>query len=146
MDKTNLLTELISSLEKVYYMEGFTHLTEFLQGELYLLHYMSQNLQEEINPSTLSEKLHMSRPRVTTVLNTLKKKGYVETQQDEKDRRRMTVKITDKGLSLINEKEGNATEYFHFFIDAVGEENTRDLIRIINLAVRKMESIESQGE
>lgn len=71
MENNNLLNQLILSLEKVYYMEGFTHLTEFLQGELYILHYMSQNLQKEINPSTLSEKLHMSRPRVTAILNTL---------------------------------------------------------------------------
>lgn len=146
MGKTNLLSELISSLEKVYYMDGFTHLTEFLQGELYILHYMSQNLQEEINPSSLSEKLHMSRPRVTAVLNTLKKKGLVETEQDQEDRRRMTVRITERGLSLINEKQKNAKGYFHLFIDAVGEENARDLIRIINLALKEMDSLEGESK
>ncbi len=140
MESQNLLYELIASLEKIYYLEGFTQLTEFLQGELYILHYMSQNLEEEINPSTLSEKLHMTRPRITAILNTLKKKGYVETKQDEEDRRRLTVKITEKGLSLINEKQSNAKEYFHLFIRSLGEENVKDLIRIIDLAAGEIGS------
>lgn len=144
MENNNLLNQLILSLEKVYYMEGFTHLTEFLQGELYILHYMSQNLQKEINPSTLSEKLHMSRPRVTAILNTLKKKGLVETEQDKEDRRRLTVKITEKGLILINDKQAKAKEYFNLFIDSVGEENARELISIINLAVSEMDNIEGE--
>ncbi|TJX14519.1 MarR family transcriptional regulator [Tissierella creatinini] len=140
MENQNLLYELIGSLEKIYYLEGFTQLMEFLQGEMYILHYMSQNLEEEINPSTLSEKLHLTRPRVTAILNTLKKKAYVETKQDEEDRRRLTVRITEKGLSLINEKQSNAKEYFHLFIDSVGEENVKDLIRIIDLAAKEIDN------
>ncbi len=37
MSKEDLKLELIGSLEKIYYMEAFGQLAEFLQGELYLL-------------------------------------------------------------------------------------------------------------
>lgn len=147
MENKILMNELVTSLEKVYFMEAFTHLTEFLQGELYILHYISQNLDQSINPSSISEKLHMTRPRVTAILNTLKQKGYVETEQNEEDRRRLAVRITERGLNFINEKQINAKMYFQLFIDSVGEENTHELIRIINLAVNEIDKkLESQGE
>lgn len=139
MDYSNLVNDLIQSLEKVYYMEGFAQLTDFLQGEQYILHYLSQNLNIEISPSTLSEKLHMTRPRVTAVINTLKKKNYVEAKQDEEDRRRLSVKITNQGLDFINSKQKNAIEYFKLFIESIGDENVKDLIRIIELAADKMD-------
>lgn len=139
MDDNNLINNLIQSLEKVYYMDGFTQLTDFLQGEHYILHYLSQNLDNEISPSTLSAKLHMTRPRVTAVINTLKKKNYVEAKQDEEDRRRLSVRITEEGLDFINSKQKNAIDYFQFFIESVGDENVKELIRIIELAVDKMD-------
>lgn len=139
MDYSNLVNDLIQSLEKIYYMEGFAQLTDFLQGEQYILHYLSQNLNIEISPSTLSEKLHMTRPRVTAVINTLKKKNYVEAKQDEEDRRRLSVKITNQGLDFINSKQKNAIEYFKLFIESIGDENVKDLIRIIELAADKMD-------
>ena len=147
MENKILMNELVTSLEKVYFMEAFTHLTEFLQGELYILHYISQNLDEEINPSSISEKLHLTRPRVTAILSTLKQKGYIETEQNEEDRRRLAVRITEEGLNFINERQINAKAYFQVFIDSVGEENTKELIRIINLAVIELDkNNERSGE
>ncbi|NLY47393.1 MAG: MarR family transcriptional regulator [Tissierella sp.] len=147
MKEYNLINELVDSLEKVYYMEAFTNLTEFLQGENYILLYMLQNPKVETSPSALSEILHMTRPRVTTIINTLKKKNYVETEQNEDDRRRLTVRITENGINFIVDKQKNAMEYFQLFIDSVGEENTKDLIRIIDLAVKKMDGkTKFQGE
>lgn len=81
----------------------------------------------------------MTRPRVTAVINTLKKKNYVEAKQDEEDRRRLSVKITNQGLDFINSKQKNAIEYFKLFIESVGDENVKDLIRIIELAADKMD-------
>lgn len=68
----------------------------------------------------------------------------METEQDKEDRRRLTVKITEKGLILINDKQAKAKEYFNLFIDSVGEENARELISIINLAVSEMDNIEGE--
>ena len=147
MKEYNLINELVDSLEKVYYMEAFTNLTEFLQGENYILLYMLQNPKVEVSPSALSEKLHMTRPRVTAIINTLKKKSYVETEQNEEDRRRLIVRITEEGRNFIVDKQKNAMAYFQIFIDSVGEKNTKDLIRIIDLAVKKMDKITKfQGE
>lgn len=96
MSKEVLKFELIDSLEKIYYMEAFSQLAEFLQGELYLLRFLALNKEEEIGPSELSERLHMSRPRITATISALRKKDFVNTELDKEDRRRLKIRITKK--------------------------------------------------
>lgn len=139
MDKDNLKLKLIGSLEKIYYMEAFGQLVEFLQGELYLLRFLALNIDEKLNPSQLSKSLHMSRPRITATISGLKKKGFVITKQDKKDRRRLIVEITQKGLEFVKEKQGKVEENFDEFINGLGEKDTIELIRIVNLAADIME-------
>ena len=139
MSKEDLKLELIDSLEKIYYMEAFSQLAEFLQGELFLLRFLSLNKGEEIVPSELSERLHMSRPRVTATISTLRKKGFVNTELDKKDRRRLKVRITKKGIDYIIKKQTIVNENFEEFINGIGEDDSRELIRIVDLAVKIME-------
>ena len=106
MSKEDLKLELIDSLEKIYYMEAFGQLAEFLQGELYLLRFLALNNDEEIGPSELSERLHMSRPRITATISALRKKSFLVTELDEIDRRRLKVKITEEGIAYIIKKQG----------------------------------------
>lgn len=145
MDNEELKIRLIASLEKIYYMEAFRKLADFLQGELYVLNFLSVNKDEEFGPSDLSEMLHISRPRITATISALKKKNYVNTELDQVDRRRLKVKITDKGLDYINTKQSEVEENFEEFIDGIGEKDTLELIRIVNLAADIMERKYSIG-
>ena len=135
MHNNLLKNKLIESLGKIYYMEAFNQLTEFLQGELYVLYFLAQNQDVEINPSILSNNLHISRPRITATLSTLRKKKYVETINCDHDRRKVLVIITTEGLNYIERKKENVDKYFELFIKGLGEENSKELIRLIDLAV-----------
>lgn len=135
MHNNLLKNKLIESLGKIYYMEAFNQLTEFLQGELYVLYFLAQNQDAEINPSILSNNLHISRPRITATLSTLRKKKYVETINCDYDRRKVLVIITSEGLNYIERKKKNVDKYFELFIKGLGEENSKELIRLIDLAV-----------
>jgi DNA-binding MarR family transcriptional regulator len=135
MYEMSLKDKLIDSLGKIYYMEAFSQLIEFLQGELYILYFLSNNKNTEVYPSMLSEELHISRPRITAALNTLRKKGYVDTIASEEDRRKVRVLITYDGLSFIREKQENVENLFEIIVKELGEENTLELIRLIDLSV-----------
>lgn len=135
MNNEDLKLGLIKSLEKVYYMEAFSQLAEFLQGELYILRFLALNKSEEMGPSELSDRLHMSRPRVTATVSALKRKGFVSTETDENDRRRQRVNISKKGIEFIRQKQENVENNFEEFIKGIGEKDTLELIRIVNLAV-----------
>ncbi len=138
MNKENLKNNLMESLSKVYFMEAFTHLTEFLQGELFVLYFLSQNKDVALSPSIISSKLHMSRPRVTNTLAALRKKGFVSTLDSLEDRRRIQVILTEKGTAYIEKKRENIEEYFNIFLERFSEKDAVELIRLIDLAVDTM--------
>jgi len=135
MESIMMKDMLIQSLTKIYYMEAFSQLTEFLQGEQYLLHFLSENLDEELSPSQLSDNLHMSRPRITATINTLRQKGFVDTISDIEDRRKQIVSITQEGLDYIQAKKEKVEEYFLDFVNKLGKEDALEFMRLINKVV-----------
>jgi DNA-binding MarR family transcriptional regulator len=54
-----------------------------------------------IYPSDLSDKLNLSRSYITAVLNSLEKKNFIMRTLDTSDRRRILVRITDKGRHIF---------------------------------------------
>ena len=139
MENSELKLKLIQSLEKIYYMEAFSKLADFLQGELYLLKFLSLDSDEEYGPSELSQILHISRPRITATISALKKKKYVNTELDKIDRRRLKVSITDLGREFVEEKQVEVEGNFDGLIEGIGEDDTLELVRIVNLAADIME-------
>lgn len=146
MNTDELKNKLIESLGKIYYMEVFSQLTEFLQGELYVLHFLSRNTGKEINPSFLSERLHMTRPRITATLLALKNKGYVETLFSEEDGRRKIVMLTKEGLEFIMNKQTKVENNFDFLVEGLGEKDSRELVRLIDLIVNLMNTKKDKGK
>ena len=146
MDNHELKLSLIESLEKIYYMDAFAQMSEFLQGELYLLKFLTLNPGEEFGPSELSEKLNISRPRITTTISALRKKKLVVTEIDKDDRRRLKIKATEKGKQYILEKQKVVEGNFDAFIQGIGAKDTMELIRIIDSATRIMEEKENMKD
>ena len=139
MEKERLRNMLMSSLEDMYNMEALACLLEFLQGEIHILQYLAMHQTEEINPSLLSDVIHVSRPRITTSLATLRKKGLVEMEPSQTDRRRVTVRISPAGLAFIKEKRQVVERYFDILLTGLGEETSLELIRLIQLCTNIME-------
>lgn len=138
MDKELLKFELIKSLSNIYFMDAFSELTEFLQGELKLLYFLLENEENEISPSIISKRLHISRPRITAALTTLRNKGFVTTEPSKEDRRRVYVNLTPRGKSFVLERKNNVEKYFDQYVNGLGEKDTKELIRLINLTVKIM--------
>lgn len=139
MDKDKLKDQLIRSLSKIYLMDAFSQLTEFLQGELRLLYFLLVNQDLELSPSILSQKLHISRPRITAALTALRNKGFVTTEVSSQDRRRVYVNLTAKGKFFIDLKKEKIEDNFELFVKGLGEDNALELIRLVNLIVNVME-------
>ena len=144
MEKEALRNNLTMLLGKLYDIEAFSHLADFLQGELHVLNYLSQNMKIEVNPSMLSDHLYVSRSRITATLTALRKKGYVRMKISEKDRRKMCVTLTAKGEEFIQEKQKNVEVYFDQLVEGLGEQDTMDLIQLIKKSIRVMNNKEEK--
>ncbi|WDM23752.1 MarR family winged helix-turn-helix transcriptional regulator [Paenibacillus polymyxa] len=138
MKDYELRDELRESANRIYGMELFSSLTELVQGENHVLQYLVQHRDDEINPSLLSDHLHVSRSRITAALTGLRKKGYVTMEMSEHDRRRMCVRLTVDGESLIRQKQERIEDYFEALVVGLGEKNVKEFIRLIELSLSIM--------
>ena len=60
-------------------------------------------LDGDVNVKTIADHLHMSGAFVTTVTSKLQTLGLIEKTQDNVDRRRIALAITEKGKALLRQ-------------------------------------------
>ncbi len=140
-----LQKEFLQALIRAYKLEDISILSDFLQGTHRILYYIYQNNEAENNPAALSDVLHVSRARITSVLHSLEKKGYLTTRTSVSDRRMVLVNLTKMGRLYMEEKQKKAEGYLAYLIERLGEENMREFTRLINLSVDIMEDKNSSG-
>ena len=58
-------------------------------------------LEGDVNVKTVADHLHMSGAFITTVTSKLQTLGLVQKTQDNIDRRRISLAITEKGKELL---------------------------------------------
>ena len=133
MNRAELLDSFTSSLQEMYDTEVFDSAIEFCQGESRVLFYLHMHDEAEIYPSDISDSLYVTRQRITSILSSLRKKGYVYMEMAKNDRRKMRVTLTDNGRSHIVAKEAEMKNYFGSLIDVLGEKNIQEMTRLIKL-------------
>lgn len=144
--ETDLVMELVEALEglrryKGWYRGDALPVRKNAMVLLMFLHHHhhlaadSQGLQ----PSELGDLLKLTRPTVTTLVNSLEEHGLVERMNDDEDRRVVFVRPTERGVSLVKQiKEGFARSIGEI-MDHLGPEDSRELIRISRRVRRFLE-------
>lgn len=92
----------------------------------------------ETTPGELSEDLELTTARVANTLNSLEDKGLVERIHDKVDRRRVFVRITEKGRQAVEKAQKEAAEELDLFLEALGEEDAKEYIRLMRKMRRLM--------
>jgi len=72
------------------------------QGRFLTLIVMNRTPDEEINPSTLAQKLGVTRATMTGLLNGLEKEGLIERRAHTQDRRKVGVLLTAAGRRILD--------------------------------------------
>jgi DNA-binding MarR family transcriptional regulator len=57
--------------------------------------------KRELPPSEFASRAHVTRATITGLLDRLEREGLVERQNHPRDRRMLTVHLTDKGKTLV---------------------------------------------
>ena len=102
-------------------------------GESPVLQYLSDN-QREFNPSTLADKLGYTRPRMTRILDSLVAKGYVSRRNDEHDRRKVLVRVTEEGIEHAKRQGDGSVAAVASQLQALGGENVAELVSVLEKA------------
>ncbi len=73
------------------------------QGRFLILIVMNREPDEEINPSTLAEKIGVKRATMTGLLDGLERDMLIQRMAHFNDRRKVVVRLTDKGRHVLDE-------------------------------------------
>ncbi|MCC8070029.1 MAG: MarR family winged helix-turn-helix transcriptional regulator [Ruminococcus sp.] len=134
MERNSLSHDLMISIEKIYHYEPRFDI--FYQGETkvltFIARYQSQYQNHCLLPSDISKSLDMTSPRVSNILSTLEKKGYIKRDFSTVDRRKVYIYITEDGQKYVDDISIKSRALFDSMIEKLGEHDAKELVRIIN--------------
>ena len=143
--------------ERPYYLR----LSELLQRLMRSLHVYSQRYSlsqkvsfsefralfllrsgKPIEMNKIRKSLSVSGAFATSLADQLVKHKLVERQRDGKDRRKVSLALTDKGKHYLAKFETHRKQFFRALIDGLKEEDKRIMEKGMSMLVDSLESME----
>ncbi|MDR2687127.1 MAG: transcriptional regulator [Oscillospiraceae bacterium] len=121
---------------------GIDMLHQHMKGEAFVLHVLSHTEGAAL-PGQLRSATCTSSARVAATLGSLEQKGFITREIDPADRRRILVRLTDEGRRAWETTHGALHGRLEGTLRALGEDDTRELLR---LAARLAEIMRSERE
>lgn len=132
MDNVRQTTDRFFELLKdAYFDNSPKSAVAFLQGECRLLSLLNMSPERKYLSGELAKRLGLTTARIASTLKTLEKKGYILREADPSDRRIVNVSITKEGTAYICAKREESSLYFDSLFERMGEEDSREFLRII---------------
>ena len=129
--------EILQSL-KTYARDLFRCSGKIRGSAMRLLMFLHHHVDEDcpgIQPSELGDILKLTRPTITSLVNTLEEQGLVERLSGDEDRRVVFVRPTAQGTALVQGAKQEFSRSLEEFMDYLGEEDGRELMRILRRAL-----------
>ncbi|MCL2486806.1 MAG: MarR family transcriptional regulator [Oscillospiraceae bacterium] len=103
-------------------------------GEMFALGFLMKQ-EGCVLPSSISAAMNSSTARTASLLGALEQKGLVTRQIDPSDRRQILVSLTGEGRALAASHEEHVRDNLEKTLRSLGEDDTRELIRLITKLV-----------
>lgn len=94
--------------------------------------------QPGINQGALSELLEVEPITTCRMVDRLELAGLVERRRDPNDRRAWQIFLTEAAMPLIDQLKGRAEEINTMALAGVSEQETQELIRIVEIIRRNL--------
>ena len=108
-----------------------------MRGEMNALHMLHHN-PAGMTPTALARACQVSTARITKTIDQLEGRGLVARQPSPKDRRSVTVRLTDEGETEVERRFEKVNEYIAKVLRELGEEDARELVRLIGRLAQVM--------
>ncbi|MDR6551037.1 MarR family transcriptional regulator [Paenibacillus qinlingensis] len=104
---SNLEREIYTETEKIHNSHGLS--TEKFHALFFL--YVAANEGEPLGPSDIGVKINVTRASMTGVIDDLEKRQLLERTGHPVDRRKVILKLTEKGTQLVENQMPLITEW-----------------------------------
>ncbi len=140
MDREELITELQKAIRKSQHHRHKQGNKEDSKRGIVLRYLYDQG--GSASPGEICALMNVTTARVTALLNELEEDHLIVREIAPRDRRRVCVKLTDKGRHSVEQWNRRSREGTERLLDKIGEEDAEALLRICR-AVEEIRSEES---
>lgn len=122
----HLINEIWRLEEKAIITEEFKDITN---NDMHVIEAIG--IGEGNNMSAIAKKLNVTVGTLTTAMNSLVNKKYVERKRSEQDRRVVHVKLTDKGEAAYRHHENYHMQMTQAILDKLSEDEIPVLMKTL---------------
>ena len=133
-EKEKLPEELYGVLADLLNRKSNIAILDSIRGEYGVLNCLCE-LDEGASAGELCRRLHVVPGRMADILKRLEEKELIVRSRDDTDRRVVKACITAKGRQVSNEKRMLIREEYKGLFDKLGENDTRELIRLLKIVL-----------
>ena len=91
-------------------------------GEMAVMRLLHSGAKQKMTAGELSSRLGMTTSRVAAVLGSLEMKGLLERENDEVDRRRVLVSLTQAGDALCEKRRQHFMKKISMLLSMLGDD------------------------
>lgn len=88
----------------------------------------------------IADQFKIEMPTATVLIDKLCKMDLAERQEDKDDRRLVRIVLTKQGLRLLEKALTERTKKIDKIVSYLSEEDKKDLLRILNLLLERIEN------
>ncbi|CAI2551316.1 hypothetical protein AKUA2003_00580 [Apilactobacillus kunkeei] len=104
--------------------------------------YLFDHKDEVITQNQLAAVMHSSHPTMRNVIKRMLYKDLINTSQSKDDKRKIEVKLSDNGLSIMNDKslkiEKMLNDNQKYLTDGLSEKEVQDLNRMLDKVISNL--------
>lgn len=126
---------LVSLINEIWDLEGKAIITEEFKdlsnNDMHVIEAIG--LGEGKNMSSIARRLKITVGSLTTAMNSLVKKQYVERSRSREDRRVVFVRLTEKGIKAYRHHERYHRQMVQEILDRLEEEELTVLLKTLDI-------------
>lgn len=119
---------------------------EFRRRDLVYLSYILSNDEEGVTMSQIAKHFKVTPAAASQIITIYENKGWVERERSKTDRRTVYVKVTDEIREKLNKKNEEQKEKYTAMMEYLGEEDSKNLMRILGRVKEYLQSLEQKNE
>lgn len=129
MEYTILAEELLNMRGSQPQIRFDRKLSKIMKGEIFILNYL-KNHGNCAHPKNLSDEMVVSTARTAVLLNHLEQDALILRVPDPEDNRKIIVKLSEKGVALLEKHRKEVLNYMTKIMEKLGEKDAREYVRI----------------
>ncbi|MBB6098407.1 DNA-binding MarR family transcriptional regulator [Deinobacterium chartae] len=112
------------------------------EGKFVLLFLLSE-LPEGLAPHELAERAGVTRATITGLLDGLERDGFLSRHEDQADRRKVSVRLTEKGQTMALDRFHEHSQWISSLFAGFDQQEREALERLLLRAWRNVEGLEN---